>query len=312
MDLKKAVAGEMQQIAEIQPKQPYNFGLMLDVLSRFAHPTLDFVRDGAYWRVLRVGDGLTLVKVAARADGGLDVHQAGVGTPEDVLKALQMVLPMEYDPAAFLMYARGNEPLWKVIAPLAGLPETRSATLFEALMQAVIEQQISWVTAQRAQRWLVEWAGNAVEYDGQAYYAFPTPAQIAAATVEDLKPLKITFKRMALMIDIAGQVADGRLDLEGLRDLPMEAAYQRLVAIKGIGHWTAAVALSRACGSNYVAHNDVALQAAVNRYFYGGKGRIPGEQVTATFAPYGVHAGTAAHYTLIRWVLDEYPVVANG
>ncbi len=113
---------------------------------------------------------------------------------------------------------------------------------------------------------------------------------------------------MALLIDLAARITSGDLDLERLEHETPDAAYAHLLSIKGIGHWTAAVTLERAFGhKDWVAYNDVVLQAATNRYFYGGTGRIPPERVTETFAPYGIHAGTAAHYTMIRWVLDQYP-----
>jgi hypothetical protein len=60
-----------------------------------------------------------------------------------------------------------------------------------------------------------------------------------------------------------------------------------------------------------VGHNDVALQAAVNHYFFGGVGRIPAQQVLDAFAPYGDFAGLAAHYTMLRWVLDRYEANAH-
>lgn len=321
----------MQVIGALKPAEQYNFGLLLDILSRFAYPTLDYARDRAYWRVLRIGEKLVLVRVeevpsppdplSLRARGnnsGLAAEKSlsvsvvtdnGTVQAEVVINALMRVLPLDCDRTGFEAAARADATLWGVVEPLVGLPEWRTATLWEGLAQAIIEQQIAWVAAQKAQRWLVEWAGNFVEHDGNRYYAFPTPGQIAAATVEDLKPLKITFKRMALLIDVAQQVETGTLNLESLRDASAEESYQRLLSIKGIGHWTAAVALGRAFGHGYVTHNDVALQAAVNRYFYGGTGRIPAEQLIATFAPYGEHAPAAAHYTLMRWVLDVYPRV---
>jgi hypothetical protein len=63
------------------------------------------------------------------------------------------------------------------------------------------------------------------------------------------------------------------------------------VAIKGIGDWTA----------------KVALQAAVNRYFYSGTGSVTARQVKETFVRYGAFGGLAACYTLMRRVLDVYP-----
>ncbi len=304
----------MTLLSQWTPASPFRFALLLDFLSRFAHPTLDAVQANAYWRILRDGQTLALVLVhETSADPGSTRLQAevmassGSVDPAVILSGLRTVLPPTTDDDAFFAHARQYEALWQVVEPLVGMPTLRSASLFESLMQAIIEQQISWVAAQRAQRWLVEWAGNRLDYDGRAYYAFPTPAQLAAATIDDLKPTRITFKRMALLIDLSAQITSGAFDLEALLQLPHPEAYRELLRHKGIGHWTAAVALNRACGYYDIHHNDVALQAATNRYFYGAAGRISPEQVIATYSRYTPYAGVAAHYTLLRWVFDQYP-----
>jgi len=304
----------MRHLTTLSPKPPYHFPLLLDFLTRFAHPTLNVVHDDALWRVVNTDDGLALLRVTGSGTveaPQLDIHVAvSSGDIDDtvLVESITHVLPTQHDWSGFYEASRADAGLWGVVEPLIGLPELRTASVFEALMQTVIEQQISWVTAQKAQRWLVEWAGNKLEYAGRIHYVFPGPAQIAAASVEDLKPLKVTFKRMALMIDLAGQVASGQLDLEGLRDVSPDEAYKRLLAIKGIGHWTAAVTLERAFGhTDWVAYNDVVLQAATNRYLLGGNGRIPPDLVSQTFARYGEHAGLAARYTMFRWVFEQYP-----
>ena len=304
----------MRHLMTFHPKQPYNFPLLLDFLTRFAHPTLNVVQDNALWRVVKTGTGMALLRVTHH--GTLDAPHLDVdvmtssGEVDDaaLIENIAHVLPAQHDWHLFYTSARLDARLWGVVEPLLGLPELRTASVFEALMQTVIEQQISWVTAQKAQLWMVQWAGNKLEYAGRVYYAFPTPAQIATATIEDLKPLKITFKRMALMIDLAEQIISGRLDLEGLHEVSPAEAYKQLVAIKGIGHWTAAVTLERAFGhTDWVAYNDVVLQAATNRYLLGGSGRIPPELVAQTFAVFGEHAGLAARYTMFRWVFEQYP-----
>jgi len=309
----------LTHLTTLHPKPPYHFPLLLDVLSRFAHPTLDIVRNGAYWRALHVGDHLALIKMTSQGDldhPALHVElmaHTGEMNPDVVQTALTSVFALDTDRAPFYTHARKHKRLWNVVSPLIGLPELRGESVFEALTETIIEQQIAWVTAQKAQRWLVEWAGNCIHHAGFDYYAFPRPAQIASATVDDLKPLKITFKRMALLIEIAQKIVSGELDLEALRHLPPQEAYQRLLAIKGIGHWTAAVTLERASGyDGWVAHNDVGLQAATNRYFYGGEGRIPAEKVIETFAHFGIYAGLAARYTMYRWVLEQYAPAEQG
>jgi DNA-3-methyladenine glycosylase II len=193
------------------------------------------------------------------------------------------------------------------VRPLIGLHWLRAQTAFEALMHTIIEQQIAWVAAQKAQRWLVEWGDNWLEADGLRGYAFPTASQIAMATVDQFTPLKITFKRMALMISIAQATENGDLHLESILTMTPHDAYTFLVGIKGIGHWTASWTLQRTLGvHNVVGHNDVALQATVGRYFFGISGKVSAQTVHDTFANFGNYAALAANYTIMRWVLDKY------
>lgn len=288
----------------------YNFALLLDVLRRFAYPTVDRVRDNAYWRVIQDETVLALVRVTQHNQSTLHVHLVetrGEVNTAQILTTLRHILGIDMHLTPFYDFARTRPELWQVIAPILGVRWLRTATPFEALCTTIIEQQIAWTTAQRAQRWLVEWADNAVHYDNDTFYAFATPAQLASATVEALTPLKITFRRMRLLIHVATLAENGDINFDALRDVTPAQAYTTLTAIKGIGHWTAAWTLARAQGTfAYVGHNDVALQAAVNHYFYGGMGKIPEEKVIETFAPYGDFAGLAAHHTILRWVLDRY------
>ncbi len=303
----------MQRIGTISTEPPYAFETLLAFLGRFRHPALNIVHQGAYWRVIDQKDALALLRTTlsgtvdtpvlsvdlAAQDGGLH-HQK-------LLSDLRHVLSTGADRAAFFTMVRSDDRLWSVVEPVYGLPDLRSTSVFEALMQTIIEQQIAWVSAQRAQRWLVEWAGRGITYNGKVFYAFPSPEQIAKARLDDLKPLKITHRRIALMINIAASVATGKLDLEVIKNLSPGTAYETLLKIKGVGHWTAAVTLSRALGyDKHIPYNDVALQAAVNHYFFNQEGRATPQVVIDTFVPYGDFAGKAAAYTLSRWVLDRY------
>jgi len=305
----------MAQSFTLTPHSPYNFNITLELLRRHIHPVINGFYDGSYWRVLHIKDGLVLLRVTSVGDvesPALNVEivaNTGEISLDDIKGRIAHILGVDVDPTSFYEMAREDALLWSVIEPLYGLRWLRTDSVYEALMMIVIEQQIAWTAAQRAEGWLVEWGGHFIDNEGQRFYAFPTPMQIATATIEDLKPLKITFKRMQVMIDISKQIVESSLDIEAVRDLSHDEAYRHLLKINGVGHWTAAWTLQRAVGQQrIVGDNDVALQAAVNAYFYGGEGKIPAERVRETFAPYGDFAGLAAQYTLLRWVLDRYPV----
>lgn len=302
----------MNPILYLYPIPPYDFEKIIGLLRRYAYPSMDRVHGAAYRRVFAFENQPVLVEINSEGTVEQPVLQvkilAGEAEAELFLPRVVHVMGVHENRAAF--FAHSDAKLQEILMPVYGLPDLRTDTVFEALMMVIIEQQIAWKAAQRAQQWLVRWGGREIEYQSEKYHAFPTPEKIAMATVDDLKPLKITFRRMALMIHLAQEMVNGRLDLENLSRLPPQEAYHALMQVKGIGHWTAAVIVGRAFGyKKYLTHNDVALQAAANRYFYGQKGRLSPEKLVETLQVYGDFAGDAAYYTLLRWVFDEYPVL---
>lgn len=280
--------------------QPYRFDLFYDIHARYPYRALFALQNGHYTRHMRLPDNsLCAIDISASADGQLIaiVHDA----KDEAYHRQQLthLLGLDAETEAFYTFAKATPDLWQVVEPLYGLPLYRSENLYEALVFVIIEQHISWVSAQRAQQTLI----NMGE---EKHNVLMPPSELATKTVDDLKPLKITFRRMNLLIAIAQQIKGGTLPLSTWQNLAPDALYDNLLAIKGVGHWTASVVVARATGQyRFVPHNDVALQAAVARYFDTAKSP---DATKALFESYGEHAGLAAHFTLMRWVLDEYPV----
>lgn len=286
-------------------KSAYSFDLFNKIHARYPHPSLFTLRDGAYYRAFHRSSEISLLKVQSK-DGALSITPL-IGTPQ--LEPIKHILGVDTNLSAFYEMAQTNEALWNVVKPLVGLPLYCSENLYEALIFVIIEQHIAWVNAQKSQRVLVEWGDNFIELDGHKHYVIPPPQQLAEATIDDLRPLKITFKRMQLLIDIARQFADDPTFLQQNMPINSQDLYTDLLKIKGVGHWTASVVVSRALGIYpFVPHNDVALQAAVAEYFSVEKSA---DATKSVFANYGEYAGLSAHFTLMRWVLDKYPIV-NG
>ena len=65
-------------------------------------------------------------------------------------------------------------------------------------------------------------------------YAFPTPEQLAACSLEDLAPLRAGF-RAKYLLDAARRVHTGELDLTALYTLPLHDAREALMTVHGIG-----------------------------------------------------------------------------
>ena len=301
-------------IDTFRPAAPYAFPLTLQVMGYSS--VLDIARDGEYWRALNLPSGPTIAQVVSKGTTDaphLEAHLFADGESQaaDIESArvkLGRMLSIDKDNSPFYRFAQSDSSLWPLIDPLRGLRNILAESLFEALALTIIEQQITLSAAQKGERWLVERCGQSVVYEGRCYYTFPPPAAIAIMTPDELKPLKITNRRSALLIEVARQQAAGEINLEALRDIPPQQAYDELMRIKGVGHWTATWTLIRAAGHHgYVFQNDVALQAAVNFYYFGLKGNATPQKVEEVFARYGDYAGLAAYYVITRWALERYP-----
>jgi DNA-3-methyladenine glycosylase II len=295
----------------IAPIPPYDFAHTREA-ARFLYAA-GRVYHGAFRRALRADGGIALVEVTSHGTVDQPLLEArllasdGSFDEAALVAKLRRLLNVESDLMPFYRAAAHDPFLRDLIAPLYGLSHFTADTLFESLALTIIEQQITLKMAQRAERWLMAWGGRGIDYEGESYYVFPDAAQIAAADVETLIPMKITGIRIRALIEIARRVASGALDLEAIRERPRHEVYRTLMDLKGIGHWTAAWTITRGLGDYvYVGSADVALRAAANRYFFGGQGRADAKLVDRTFARFGAHDGIAGYYTLMRWAFDKY------
>ena len=288
------------------PSHLYRFELLLDIVRRNAFPARMIVEGDTLWRF--IGGHL----LSFRQDGDAIVLQGPELDKSDYSRIRNLsrrILGLDSDLSDFYTAARRDERLWRHIEPLLGLPLFCTETIFEALVTLIIEQHISWKNALRSQQTLMKILNSGVMAGNLTIYEFPTPQQLAALEPERLKPLKITNGRVDLILRIARDMLDGDLDLERLRQIGPTDAYAKLMSIKGIGHWTAANVLGRAFGKYpYVSHNDVALQSAVNYYFYQDAGDKSARKVIDTLERFGDYAGLVGYFVLLRWVLDRYPV----
>ncbi|MFQ3566837.1 MAG: hypothetical protein SNJ59_07530 [Aggregatilineales bacterium] len=299
----------------LMPKPPYDFALTARAARYYSVLGRAIERDGSvvYRRALRCGAAIALIEL--RSVGTIEqpsimarlLASSKVVDPAALARQLEQMLNLSSDRTLF--YASAADPaLRATIDRLYGLSVFQAESLFEALAITMIEQQIALRMAQQAERWLVAQLGESISYEGETYAVFPAPERIARLTVDELRPLKITFQRMARLIALAQSAASGGIDLEDIRALPLDEAYAAVRAIPGVGHWTAAWALLRACGHYlYFGSADVALRAAVNAYHFGAEGRAAAPTVDELFARYRPHDGIAAYYTLMRWAFERYP-----
>lgn len=172
----------------------------------------------------------------------------------------------------------GTDPLLRpLLARFAGLRLIRAASLFEALVSAILGQQISVASAQSMRRRLMEHLGDGVTIDGVVYVGYPTPPRLLAAGPDGLQALGVTRQKSRYLLAVAEHAAAGHLDHERFAGLDDAEAVSSLSAIPGVGRWTAEVALMYGLGRPDIFFaGDLALQVAVQRLL--GLGARPSER----------------------------------
>jgi DNA-3-methyladenine glycosylase II len=78
--------------------------------------------------------------------------------------------------------------------------------------------------------------------------AFPTPAALARRDPGELRTLGFSARKAEYVVGLARAVEDGSLELSALPGLDDDAVVAVLVALRGIGRWTAEWFLLRTLG----------------------------------------------------------------
>ncbi len=118
------------------------------------------------------------------------------------------------------------------LAPFPGFPgaEGRRGTHWEALARAIVFQQLAGAAAGTIHRRVCALTGGA---------RFPRPEQILALPDERLRAAGLSAAKLASLRDLAARLTDGRLTLRAIGRHGDDVITQRLVAVRGIGVWSA-------------------------------------------------------------------------
>ena len=167
---------------------------------------------------------------------------------------------------------------------------------FEGLLHMIVDQQVS--TASAAAIWTRVEAG----LEGDV-----TPQAVLARSIEALRAMGLSIQKATYAHEIARAHVEGRIDFDHLERLSDAEATQKLVAIKGVGLWTAETFLIFCEGRlDVFPAGDVALQEAM-RWADGLDVRPKEKAAYARAEAWRPHRGVAAHL-LWAW----YGLVKRG
>lgn len=198
----------------------------------------------------------------------VDVFGGSVTTEETVRAKVWRLFSLDADLNAFYCHASREAPMRHLIEEFKGARLLRDEDVFAAAVSSIISQQLNLSFAAELKRRLWALAGSRVDVGEDTFYADPTPEAIASLSYEQLRELQFSQRKAEYVIDLARAVVDGSLDLEGLRQMPDEAAIEQLSRMRGVGSWTAECILLFGLGRpDLLPAKDVGLLRAVTRFW---------------------------------------------
>lgn len=185
-----------------------------------------------------------------------------------------------------------HDPVFEAALEVTGIPVWRyNAPDYRVIARMIAFQQIT--TKAAATIW------NRVE----AALGDITPATMLAASDDTLRACGLSRPKIAHLRSIAEAVATGALDLQRVSAASMEEARAELVAVKGIGPWTADLFLLSCGRLDAFPIADVGLMEAY-KLLSGRAERHDAKAFTALAESWRPWRGVAAHL-LWGWINAE-------
>ena len=256
----------------LTPVPPYDFDKTANHITYFrGYCGADRFHEGTFLRLLDLGTDLCLARVRSRGtvdSPSLELEITGTAVNDAVLssarKQVSSILGIDQDLGPFYRMAREDPVLKVLISNLRGLHIPQTASLWEALVFAVIGQQVNAGLAHMLRTLFVESCGASLTESGTTYHAFPQPEAILEAGEAGLRAIKLGNKKSRFIVDIATAITSGTPSLAHLATLSDEEVIVSLTAMRGVGPWTAQWVLLRCLNRpDIFPHGDLALRRSL-------------------------------------------------
>jgi len=244
-------------------RQPFAFAGVFGHLAATAAPGCEEVRDGAYRRVLRLPHGTGIVSLTPAPD-----HVRCALSLEDfrdltvAVARCRRLLDLDADPEAVDDVLAGDDALAPLVRKAPGQRIPRTVDESEFALRAILGQQVSTTAARTLTGRLVTACGPAVDDPGGGLtHGFPSVSELAQL---DLAYLAVPGARRRSVLALVDALANREVVLDAGAD--WTEARMQVLALPGIGPWTAEVIAMRGLGDpDAFPASDLGVRAAARK-----------------------------------------------
>ena len=260
-------------------RPPIDWPALFGWLRTRAVPGVAEANGRAYRRTLRLARGAAIVALEP-VNGHIQctLKLESMADLTSAVRQCRRLLDLDADPLSVVEVLSQDRRLSPIVKKRPGLRAPGAVDGTELAIQAILGQQVSLAAARTLTSRLITAHGDVVKIaDPTLTHLFPCADAIAAA---DLSKLGVPQARRATLHALARAVAGGKLVLDPGAD--RAETYQRLVAVPGIGEWTAGYILMRALGDpDTFLPSDLGIKKAGARLGLGDRARTLSERAAA-------------------------------
>jgi len=232
-------------------RPPLAWGAMMRYLAARAIPGIEKVEKGSYRRVLQTpgqtgGGFLSLSHDMRRREIRVCLPAGAVGHLENLIRRVRDLLDLDADPIVVADHL-SQAPGTVCGRASLGLRVPGAFDRFELAVRAILGQQVTVARGSQLTGRLALEFGTPLAItwpSGEEAFGFPPPSRLARLTAARLASIGVPLSRTKAIRSLAVAVAGGAPVLDTAAS--QEEAVSRLVALEGIGDWTAQYIAMRA------------------------------------------------------------------
>ena len=269
-------------------RPPFDWTGMLRFLRVRTLKGVEQVDDEAYFRTVQLGQHtgwIHVQNVAAKRMLLVELTHSLTPVLPALLGRLRNVFDLSARPDVISARLMIDPLLAEIVAQNPGMRVPGAFDGFELAVRAILGQQITVKAATTLAGRFVNAFGDSITTPHEALtHLAPVPSRIAELSVDDVASLGVIQSRARSIIALAVEVASGRLTLDAGAD--PDSTMKQLVALPGIGTWTAHYIAMRALRwPDAFPKEDIALR---NRL--GGVSAARAEELSRPWQPWRSYA----------------------
>jgi DNA-3-methyladenine glycosylase II len=291
---------------------PFDFHLSSHIFSD-GDKNIRKYANNHFWQAVNVNDKILFLYIESVGD--LENPELAVSVESEVELSPEIlnstpiivykIFNLGLDLRPFYEAMQKDEIMNEIVKQLYGLKNPSTPTLFEAVVDSIVEQQISLKAAHNIENRVIKNFGSSIDLYGQKYYSYPQPEDLAHLDLQKLRDCGLSFRKAEYIRDLSQKILNNDVDFNSLEKMDStEEMIEEIIKIRGIGVWTAELALLRGLGRlDAIPADDIGLQRVIS-HFYREDEKISAEELREIAISWGKWKGLASYYLIVAELMN--------